>query len=151
MTANGSKPELIEHIGWDLSRAARAWKMRFTQEMVKKGFDWYAEARGALVQHIGHDGIAQSELVRLAGMSKQAVQQHLDDLVEDGVLERVTDSGDARRKLVRFTDRGFVALAVANEVKRTIERDYLQAIGQSDMHILQTALRVIIDADRKEP
>lgn len=151
MSAKRPKPELIEHIGWDLSRAARAWKLRFTQAMVENGFAWYAEARGGLIQHIGHDGIAQSELAQRAGMTKQAIQQHLDDLVDDGILERVADSGDARRKLVHFTDRGFEALEVANGIKRRIESDYLQAIGRSDMQTLQAALRVIIDADRSEP
>lgn len=151
MSARRPRPDLIEHIGWDLFRAARAWKMRFTQAMVEKGFAWYAEARGTLIQHIGHDGIAQSELAQRAGMTKQAVQQHLDDLVEDGILERVVDSGDARRKLVRFTDRGFEALDIANEIKRGIEDDYLRAIGRSDMRTLRAALRVIIDADCKGP
>ena len=102
---------------------------------------------GALIQHIGHDGVAQSELAQRAGMTKQAVQQHLDDLVEDGILERVVDDGDARRKLVRFTDRGFRALEVANIVKRQIEGEYLRSIGQPDMETLQLALRAIIGAD----
>lgn len=148
MRAKKAKPELIDHIGWDLVRAAGAWKLQFTRAMVEHGFGWYAEARGALIQHIGHNGIAQSELAQRAGMTKQAVQQHLDELVKDGVLERAADSGDGRRKLVRFTDRGFEALEVANRIKRKIESDYLRAIGCADMQKLQAALRVIIDADR---
>lgn len=148
MPAKNAKPELIDHIGWDLTRAARAWKSQFTDRMIAEGFTWYAEARGALIQHIGHDGIAQSELAQRTGMTKQAVQQHLDDLVEDGILERVADAGDARRKLVRFTNRGFAALEVANGIKREIEKGYLQTIGRSDMKTLHAALRVIIDAGR---
>lgn len=137
-------PELIDHIGWDLWRVTEGWKRRFTAEMVGRGYAWFGEARGNLVQHIGRNGIAQTALAAKAGMTKQAVQQHLDDLVRDGAVERVSDPDDARRKIIRFTALGFTALTVANDVKRDIEEDYRQLIGNEAMHGLTEALRAII-------
>ena len=145
MAVKDDEPELIDHIGWDLWRATEAWKQRFTREMVTRGHSWYGEARGALIRHIDRNGIAQSALAERAGMTKQAVQQHLDDLVEDGVVERKVDPGDARRKLIGFTAAGRRALADANDVKREIERDYLRVIGKPDAEALQRALCAIID------
>lgn len=137
-------PELIDHIGWDLWQATDAWKRRFTREMVERGHTWYGEARGSLIRHIDRNGIAQSVLTERADMTKQAVQQHLDDLVKDGIVERKADPGDARRKVIGFTRAGRRALADANHVKREIERDYIRAIGRDDAEALQRALRAII-------
>lgn len=136
-------PELIEHIGWDLWRVTQGWKQRFNAEMVALGFAWFGEGRGNLIQHIGRKGVPQNELVLRAGMTKQAVQQHLDDLVSDGAVERISDPNDARKKLVRFTDIGFEALTASNVVKRAIEADYQDLIGKSAMEELKRSLQKI--------
>jgi len=113
--------------------------------MVRRGFTWFGEARSSLVPHIPPDGIAQTLLVTKTGISKQAVQQHLDDLVRDGVVERVADPADARRKIVRYTVKGVEALDVANEVKREIEVRYSEQIGADTIQTLRKALSVIIE------
>lgn len=145
MTKNSVKPELIDHIGFDLWRAAQAWKSVYEAEMVQRGFTWFGEARSSLVPHIPPEGIAQTLLVTKAGISKQAVQQHLDDLVRDGVVERVADPADARRKIVRYTAKGVEALHVANEVKREIEARYRSGIGQQGFDALSGALSFIVE------
>lgn len=147
MKSKRTMPELIDHIGWDLWRASAAWKRRFRGAMVAKGHLWYGEARGSLIQYIGRDGIQQNEIVSKAGMSKQAVQQHLDDLVADGVVERAPDPEDARRKLVRFTEMGMQALSDANVIKRTIEKDFESIVGKADAPVLKRALAKIIAVD----
>ena len=144
MNSKKAPPELIDHIGWDLWRASAAWKRRFTEGMVARGHSWYGEARGNLIQHIGRNGIQQNDIVRKAGMTKQAVQQHLDDLVADGVVERAPDPEDARRKLVRFTEEGMLALSDANVIKRAIEKDYERIVGKDDAQVLKQALARII-------
>lgn len=145
MTKNSVKPELIDHIGFDLWRAAQAWKYAYEAEMVQRGFTWFGEARSSLVPHIPPEGIAQTLLVTKAGISKQAVQQHLDDLVRDGVVERVADPVDARRKIVRYTGQGVEALHVANEVKREIEARYRARMGANTLKTLREALTSIIE------
>lgn len=139
-----SQPDLIDHIGWDLWNATQAWKHRFTQEMVERGFPWYGEARGGLIHLIGARGIAQADLAAKARMTKQAVQQHLDDLVIDGVVERIPDPSDARRKIVHYTQAGIHALREANNVKRAIEADYRATLGDASMAALKSALSGLI-------
>jgi DNA-binding MarR family transcriptional regulator len=139
--------QLLDHIGLDLTHAARAWRRRLGAAMVARGHAWLAEGRGALVEHIGREGTSQLELTRRAGMSKQAVQQHLDELAADGVLERVPDPADARRNLVRFTKRGLAALRDANDAKREIERDYVRLLGAKGVARLRAALRTVAAAD----
>lgn len=136
-------PELIDHIGWDLWRVTQGWKQRFNADMVALGYAWFGEARSNLIQHIGPGGVPQNELVVRAGLTKQAVQQQLDDLVRDGAVERIPDPDDARKKLVQYTDVGFEAMSAANDVKRLIEAEYRELIGKDAMTALKTSLHKI--------
>jgi DNA-binding MarR family transcriptional regulator len=135
----------IDHVGLDLVLAARAWRRRLATAMAERGHAWLAEGRGALIEHIGRSGVGQLELTRRAGLTKQAVQQHLDELVADGVVERAPDPSDGRRNLVRFTAKGLAALAEANDVKRNIEQDYVRALGRRTFDELRAALRIVAE------
>lgn len=140
-----------EHIGWDLWQATQTWKKLYIREMQNLGYDWYAEARARLLQHINSNGIAQNELTERAGISKQAVQQQLDALVADGIIERASDPKDARRKLIYLTSAGVEILVKANAVKLELEREYEALIGESDMKILRKALNKIKYFDGSAP
>lgn len=133
-----------EHIGWDLWQASHAWKKRFRQEMVERGHSWYAEARGELFRFLSAEGIQQNDLATLSGLTKQAVQQHLDGLVRDGIVERIMDPMDARRRLVALTDRGLDAVRDSTRVKLIIEKEYAELLGQRTLETVKRALRKII-------
>ncbi len=144
-----SDRELIEHIGWDLWQATQAWKGQLTSKMAARGYPVYGEARGSLIRHIGADGISQAMLARKAGISKQAVQQQIDDLGADGYVTREPDPDDARKKIVMLTAQGEALFTVANDVKREIEAHYRALIGPERMEVLKAALAAIT-ADGKD-
>ena len=123
------RPPLIDHIGWDLTRAARSWKARYQREMVARGYAFFGEARGDLIGRIPRDGVSQAEIAAATGLTKQAVQQQIDLLVEDGIVERQADKQDKRRKSVVFTKKGHAALAEGNEVKKAIEAEVAERLG----------------------
>jgi len=137
---------LIGHIGLQLWRASQLWQQRFAREMVEAGYPWYGEARAALIPRIDRAGTRQTELTARVGLSKQAVQQLLDALVEDGVLERRPDPDDARARLVCFTRKGLAVLADANEVKKRIQGEYQRILGKAEFSRLVAALDQIISA-----
>lgn len=136
---------LIDHIGWDLWRASQAWKSQLTQKMVARGHAVYGEARGGLIRHIGVEGISQVALATKAGVSKQAVQQHIDELVNEGYAVRRPDPTDARKKIVVLTQKGEALFHVANDVKQEIEEHYLELIGAEHMQVLRAALAKIVE------
>src|SRR4051812_43725656 len=109
--------QLIDHIGWRLWRLARQWKQAFDAEMLARGYPWVAEARGAVIGHLRPGGRPQSDLAGLLGVSKQAVQQFVDELVSEGAVERVVDPKDARGRIVRLTRRGMAFIEEGNLVK----------------------------------
>ncbi|WP_372426919.1 MarR family winged helix-turn-helix transcriptional regulator [Salinarimonas chemoclinalis] len=129
-----------DHIGWLLHRASTVWSHRFAHAMAKAGFPWYAEARGALLRHLAAEPVSQSEIAARAGLTKQAVQQHLDALVEDGIVERLPDPKDARRRRVRLTSAGLAALAEGDRIKARIEAQDAARIGPARLEALRRDL-----------
>jgi len=142
---------LLEHLGWDLWRAAEAWQRRFTLAMRARGFAWFAEARGQLFRFIDAAGVAQGDLAEAAGMTKQAVQQHVDALVADGIVERIPDPADARRWRLRLTADGCRARDVARAIKAELESDYRRLLGAATLASVRAALVRIAEHDPAEP
>jgi DNA-binding MarR family transcriptional regulator len=138
-------PTLIDHVGWRLWRLARQWKIEFDAQMLTRGYPWVAEARGGVIGHLRPGGRPQSELAALLGVSKQAVQQFVDELVEEGAVERVVDPSDARGRIVRLTARGVAFIEEGNAVKREIEKRYAKRIGRDRLDALNTALDELAD------
>ena len=59
-----------------------------------------------------------TELARRVGVSKQAVGQLVDELVQMGALGRVPDPGDGRAKRIRFAQGALLhGLGVLGEVE----------------------------------
>ena len=56
--------------------------------MIALGHSWFAEARANLLAHLDREGTPQAQLVTRMSVTKQAVQQFIDELVEDGIVER---------------------------------------------------------------
>ncbi|MBL4786282.1 MAG: MarR family transcriptional regulator [Cohaesibacteraceae bacterium] len=147
MKSDHKKPDLIDHIGLELWRATRSWKQHLNEVMVENGYMWFGEARGKLIQYIRFSGTPQTELALKTSMTKQAIQQHLDDLVKDGIVERISDPADARKKLVKLSVAGMEAFRTANKAKREIEQRYEARIGKEGMMALRRALELIIEDD----
>ncbi len=131
----------VDHLGWRLWCAARLWKSEFDAGMAERGLTWFTEARSGVMQTVGAGGSRQSDLGERLGLTKQAVQQLVDDLVEIGALLRKPDPKDARAKRVVLTRKGAAALAAANEVKRAIEAQHRERIGPKAFEALIAALR----------
>ena len=135
-----SYPPLEDHVGWRLWQVSEAWKKQFDAAMVERGHAWFGEARGQVVRHLGPKGLPQSSLVFHMGLTKQAVQQLLDDLVSDGVLARKPDPADKRSNLIVLTPLGLQALHDANKIKKRIEKDYENLLGTRKFAALMQGL-----------
>jgi DNA-binding MarR family transcriptional regulator len=129
-----------DHLGWLLHRASAAWKRRFAARMVEAGHPWYAEARGALLRHLGPQPVSQAEIAARAGLTKQAVQQHLDALAADGIVERIPDPDDARRRRVRLTRAGLAALAAGDRIKARLDAEDAARLGEARYAALRQGL-----------
>ena len=135
-----------DHIGWTLWQAAQAWRREFSRGMVAAGHGWFGQARGNLMQHIGPSGVAQSVLADRAGLTKQAVQQFVDDLAADGIVTREADPTDARARRIVLTERGQAAMRDADRIKAAIEARWRDHLGTAEYDRLDSLLRRLIDS-----
>jgi DNA-binding MarR family transcriptional regulator len=136
-------PLLPDHVGLDLWRAASSWRERLHGEMVRRGHAWYGDARGAIAATLDPRGMSQAELARRMHVSKQAVQQLLDGLEDEGIVRREPDPDDGRGKRVVYTKKGLAALREAVLVKRAIEADYRDKLGARGLETLRELLAKI--------
>jgi DNA-binding MarR family transcriptional regulator len=133
-----------EHIGWTLWRATLVWRKDFVAAMVAAGHVWFAQARGNILVYIGPGGIRQAELADMASLTKQAVQQFVDELVADGIVTRTRDEKDARARWVRLTPLGEAAMRDADRIKVEIETRWCDRIGDEGFARLDSTLRQVI-------
>ena len=139
-------PALLDHLGWRLWQASQLWQGQFKSRMVAAGHPWFGEARAALIPCVARSGTRQQELALRLGLTKQAIQQLVDLLVEDGLVERRSDPNDARGRLVCFTRKGLRVLADANRVKLQIEDEYGRLLGAAELSKLKSALATVVSA-----
>ncbi|HOZ33181.1 MAG TPA: MarR family transcriptional regulator [Tabrizicola sp.] len=133
-----------DHIGWTLWQATLVWRRDFLAAMVAAGHGWFAQARGNIVVYIGPGGVRQGDLADRAHLTKQAVQQFVDELVQDGIVLRTRDETDARARWVRLTPAGEAAMQDADRIKVEIETRWRSQIGPQGFATLDRALRQVI-------
>lgn len=130
---SGSGPD---HVGIRLWTAYEAWKDDFVAAMNEAGHLWFTPSRAALLGFVPRKGLRQSDLIARMGISKQAVQQLVDGLEEEGVLERIPDPSDGRGRIVRHTEKGRAALADADRIKGEIEARWRDRMGAENFRLL---------------
>jgi DNA-binding MarR family transcriptional regulator len=138
-------PALENHIGWSLWRMSEIWKQRFDAEMVALGHSYFGEARSNVLRYVGPDGTTQAAIVKKMGFTKQAVQQLLDDLVDDRVIARKPNPEDKRGNIIVLTQTGIRAMHDASKVKRLIEKSYSKLIGAENLAALVRELDTLAD------
>ena len=119
-------------------------------EHIRRSFDLpkLRAAHTTLFPHIDLEGTRITEIASRLGVSKQAVAQLVDELVEMGSLERIPDPSDGRAKLVRFgpnmIEQGLAQLML-------VEQGLKQILGEDSFGALRGALLVLLDTLEEQP
>ncbi|MBX3707612.1 MAG: MarR family transcriptional regulator [Pseudomonadales bacterium] len=99
-------------------------------------------AQSMIMVCIGDGVQRQADLATRLGVSKQAVQQALKELVGKGLVTVEQDPDNGRQRIVRFTARGRRLREVAVEGLLDLEALLEQRIGRARLDALQDALAV---------
>ncbi|HCH65240.1 MAG: MarR family transcriptional regulator [Deltaproteobacteria bacterium] len=99
-------------------------------------------AHTRLFPHIDLEGTRPTEVARRMGISKQAVGSLIAELEQMGVVERISDPGDRRARLVRFgtSSDGAHVLLDGLRMLGCIEADLAAALGPDRWHALHALL-----------
>jgi DNA-binding MarR family transcriptional regulator len=103
-------------------------------------------AHTRLMPYIDLAGTRQSVVARRAGITKQAVGQLVDELVELGYLQRRADPTDGRALLVEFTDAGLEQLIAGFDVLDAIEAELSAQLSERTLKTLQLELTRLLAA-----
>ncbi|HEX4298812.1 MAG TPA: MarR family transcriptional regulator, partial [Devosia sp.] len=129
---------MTDDLGKALDGAADAWRRAFRREMEGQGLS--AGAASELLTHLPAAGLPQTALTQRAGLSKQAVQQLLDQLEAEGLVRREIDAADKRARQVRLTAAGQRHLELRHEVRDRLAVQIEERLGKKLSAKLDKAL-----------
>ena len=118
------------------------------------GDDRIRAAHTSLFPHIDSDGIRLTALAERLGVTKQAVQQLVDELDDIGLVERIPDPSDGRAKLIRWTSAGRDGLDAGLGLLEKLEEELAEAVGRPELRVAhRVLLRIVehIEADGVAP
>ena len=129
-----------------LFRAARLVNERAVASARRDGAKDLRLAHTQLFPHITFDGVRITTIAKRLEVSKQAIGPLVDELVDEGLVERIPDPSDARAKLVRWTPRGGEALRHGLGVLARLEDELARRVGRARMDALGDTLERLIAA-----
>jgi len=127
-------------LGALLTDAQDAWQFALNQALTRRE----APPRGAgaeLLAQVSLAGVSQSLLAERMGLTKQAIQQSLDQLEKLALIRREMDPVDRRAKYVVLTQAGLYALELRRDAEREAERTLRDALGKKALKQLGKGLR----------
>jgi DNA-binding MarR family transcriptional regulator len=112
-----------------LSRLSEYIAQRLMELTVARGHPRLKRSFGQVLGLIGPGGGRMQQIARIQQVSKQAVSAVVAELEELGYIERITDAGDARGQLIRFSAAGRQLLADSVASVDELEREFAAIIG----------------------
>jgi DNA-binding MarR family transcriptional regulator len=116
-------------------------------ELARQGHPDLRPMHGFVLQAVGPSGSTAAELGRRLGVSKQAAGKIIGSLERLGYLERGTDPGDGRRKIVQLTSRAGDALQRSETIFDQLRARWAAAIGEERLRTLESGLREVTPAN----
>ncbi|MDP9865354.1 MULTISPECIES: MarR family winged helix-turn-helix transcriptional regulator [Streptosporangium] len=116
-------------------------------ELARQGHPDLRPMHGFVFQAIGPEGTTAAELGRRLGISKQAAGKTIDSLEQLGYVERGSDPRDARRKVIRLTQRGVDSLVRSARIFDDLRARWAEALGEERLRALETDLRKVTPSE----
>ncbi|MDP8929804.1 MAG: MarR family transcriptional regulator [Actinomycetota bacterium] len=113
------------------------FETRHLELMADAGFDDVRRAHNSVFVNLPREGRRLTDLADVADISKQAMGELVDDLVDKGYLERIPDPTDGRAKLIMWAERGERAHHATLDAFAKIEQELADSFGRDrfdDLH-----------------
>jgi DNA-binding MarR family transcriptional regulator len=124
------------------ARGAYASSMRAQLEAI--GIDDLPRKGGFILAGIDATGGPRQDLPSDLGVSKQAVSQLIDTLVNRGYIERSPDPDDRRRIKLELTERGQLAVAAVYRGVETVDRKLHERVAPERVEAMRSALYALV-------
>jgi DNA-binding MarR family transcriptional regulator len=94
-------------------------------------------------------GASLESIIQFMGVSKQAVSQSVEMLVERGYLERSRDPSDRRRVTLSLTDRGHAAGRAGRAAVEKVDRELQARVGRRALVHARSVLAALLEIKRR--
>lgn len=146
--------EQAQSLGYLLIRCGQLWDERGVARVnALAGAPVLREGQTRLLPYLQRPGGARiTELAQALGVTKQAVQPLVAELVEQGVARMTPDPDDARARRVTLTAHGLAAMRHGTGVLRSLEEELAPALGAKHQRALRAGLtRLLALLDPSDP
>jgi DNA-binding MarR family transcriptional regulator len=139
------------NLGQLLMRAARYYN-EICVSRVQQFEPRFTVAHTRLFPHLDIEGGTRpSDLAKRLGMSKQAINQLLNDLEKMGVVRREPDPNDGRGKLIIFTEEGHKSMVKGLGVLKSLERELSDELTEPEVERTKDTLEQILEFLESRP
>jgi len=115
-----------------------------TTELASRGYPDFKPAHEFALRAIAAGADSASDLGRRTAVTKQAAAKTIALLTERGYVVSAPDPGDARRKRLQVTERGFDAMAQGEAILDSVRREWEKKIGHGEIATLEAHLMELV-------
>lgn len=117
------------------------WADESLQNIISaKGWPAITRAQSLVFVNIGEGVTRPSEIAARVGVTRQAIHQTLNELIELGYLRLEPDPGDKRAKVIRYTEDGARLGLDALAALKDVEEELAKRLGHGTVLGLRQAL-----------
>jgi DNA-binding MarR family transcriptional regulator len=132
-----------EFIGRTLQRAYRQTHARLVHELRAMGYTDITPSQAEVLSYITDHGCSIVALAKMLGITKQAAGEMVKQLESLGYVTKDVSVTDARSYVVVLDKRGKQLIKDAARLKKAIESEYSQRLGEQEFKALTEALKII--------
>jgi DNA-binding MarR family transcriptional regulator len=109
-----------------------------------RDFDLTARQYAVIATVARHEGLSQTDLVRMTGIDRSTLADVVQRLLRRGIIERERTTRDGRTYAVTLSERGRALLQAIRPIARRADRHVLAVLGEEDARALMSALTQLI-------
>lgn len=132
-----------DNLGFLLGDVSRLMRRTFRQRMA--GLELTFEQMRVLVHISRNEGIRQVDLADLLDVQPITLVHQIDQLAENGLVERRADPTDRRAYQLFLTGAAAPHLAAIKKVAATIQTDMFRGLSKDQIALVLASLRTVRD------
>ncbi|MFU8814450.1 MAG: MarR family winged helix-turn-helix transcriptional regulator [Pseudomonadales bacterium] len=108
--------------------------------LIQAGFQPRTRTQTMILINISNGITRAAELARVLGVSRQAIQQQINELERDELVTQIPDPEDRRANRIVFSERGSELISAALAALRQAEQALAMRLGYDTVRHLRNAL-----------
>jgi DNA-binding MarR family transcriptional regulator len=108
--------------------------------LIQAGFRPRTRTQTMILVNVSNGVTRAAELARVLGVSRQAIQQQINELETEDLVTQIPDPEDRRANRIVFSERGARFMNAALDALRQAEQVLASRLGQDSLRLLRNTL-----------